>query len=334
MLIKHRNNNLEVPELEIKGEKVQEASLITYLGDVFNNKGNNDDLVADRVKRGTVATISIHGFMREASLGTHTLNIFILLHNSIFTPSVIFNSEAWSNITDKNVAALTTVQTRYLKKMMGVRQATANSLIYLELGVLPIKYEIHKRQISFLHHIIHLRDDDPVKMVWRNQTQLPEHNNWWCGVKSLMKNYDLQYEEEEIKKISKQAFKKQVKIAVNQKAFEDLRNDCESKKKTQNIRYTKFETQEYIKVMYPGAAKTIFKCRAKTLNIKEHTQYKHVDFQCRWCGVCDETLEHVANCGINDGQIINVEKTLQEMNIDELHKVVLRVDDFLSRVEV
>ena len=237
-------------------------------------------------------------------------------------------------MSDKNVSALTTIQMRYLKKMMGVRQATANSFVYLELGVLPIKYEIHKRQISFLYHIIHLRDDDPVKMVWRNQTQLPEHNNWWSGVKRLMINYGIQYEEEEIKNLSKYAFKKQVKTAVNQKAFEDLRKDCESKKRTQNIQYTKFETQEYIKVMYPGAAKIIFKCRAKTLNIKEHTQYKHGDCQCRWCGVCDETLEHVANCGTNDGLIINVEKALQEMNIEELHKVVLRVDEFLSRVEV
>ena len=64
------------------------------------------------------------------------------------------------------------------------------------------------------------------------------------------------------------------------------------------------------------------------------SQYKHGDCQCRWCGVCDETLEHVANCGTNDGLIINVEKALQEMNIEELHKVVLRVDEFLSRVEI
>ena len=334
MLIKQRNNTLEVPELEIGGEKVQDVNLITYLGDVFNNKGNNDDLVADRVKRGTVSTISIHGFMREASLGAHTLSVFILLHNAIFTPSVIFNSEAWSNMTEKNIAALTTIQLKYLKKMMGVRQAATNSFIYLELGVLPIKYEIHKRQISFLYHIINLREDDPVKVVWRNQTKLPDHNNWWSGVKSLMNNYGIQFEEEKIKKLSKCTFKNNVRTAVHEKAFKELKKECESKSKTQNIQYKKFEMQKYLKAMYPGAAKTIFKCRAKTLNIKEHTKYKHADCLCRWCGVCDETLNHVVNCGSDNEPIIDVEKTLQDLDIDELSRIALRVDEFLAKVEV
>ena len=149
--------------------------------------------------------------------------------------------------------------------MMGVRQATSNSFIYLELGILPIKYQIHKRQLSFLYHIINLREDDPVKMVWRNQTELPEHNNWWCGVKKLIEKYSIRYEEGEIKEMSKDTFKKKVKIAIYNQAFKDLKEECESKSKTKNITYEKFETQEYIKTMSPCVAKTIFKCGAKTL---------------------------------------------------------------------
>ena len=194
--------------------------------------------------------------------------------------------------------------------MMGVRQATTNSFIYLELGVLPIKYEIHKRQISFLYHIISLSEEDPVKMVWRNQTKLPEHNNWWCGVKSLMEKYSIPFDEEKIKKMSKETFKKKVKTTIIENAFQCLKNECESKSKTKNIRYNKFETQEYIKLMYPGAAKTIFKCRAKTLGIKEHTKFKFDNCLCRWCGVSNETLEHVVNCGRNDEQIVDVEGKL------------------------
>ena len=92
--------------------------------------------------------------------------------------------------------------------------------------------------------------------------------------------------------------------------------------------------QKYLKAMYPGAAKTIFKCRAKTLNIKEHTKYKHADCLCRWCGVCDETLNHVVNCGSDNEPIIDVEKTLQDLDIDELSRIALRVDEFLAKVEV
>ena len=86
--------------------------------------------------------------------------------------------------------------------------------------------------------------------------------------------------------------------------------------------------------MYPGAAKTILKCRAKTLKIKDHMSYKFNEYSCRWCGVSDETLEHIVNCGRNDERVENVEKALLAMDIDELNKIASRVDEFLSKVEV
>ena len=199
MLIKQKNKSNPVPVLYINGEVVTEVSAMKYLGDIFNALGNNEDLIADRIKRGTAAMVSIHGFMRETSVGPYTLSVYLLLHNAIFLSSILFNCQAWSNITEKQIKELRTLQLRYLKKMMGVRSATANAFVYLELGVLPIEYEIHKRQISFLHHIINLSEDDPVKKVWRNQTLLPEHKNWWSDVKNLMKKYSILFSEEEIK---------------------------------------------------------------------------------------------------------------------------------------
>ena len=97
------------PTLYIGKEIVKEVHLMTCLGDVFNSKGNNDDLVADRVKRGTACMVSINGFMRETQLGHHTISIHILLHDAIFVPSILFNAQAWSNMTEKNVEKITMV---------------------------------------------------------------------------------------------------------------------------------------------------------------------------------------------------------------------------------
>ena len=103
--------------------------------------------------------ISIHGFMREVQIGIHTVSVFLLLHNAIFMAGLIFNAQAWSNLTDKNVERITTIQLKFLKKIMTAKQATSNSFVFLEMGILPVKYEIHKRQLSFLHHIIYLSED-------------------------------------------------------------------------------------------------------------------------------------------------------------------------------
>ena len=333
MMIKRKNKSDPIPTLYIDGIEVAEVSKITYLGDVFNALGNNDDLVKDRIKRGTAAMISIQGFMREASVGPHTLSAYILLHNAIFLAGILFNSQAWSNISEKNVNDLTTLQLKYLKKMMGARPSTSNAFVYLELGILPIEYEIHQRQISFLHHIINLTEEDPVKKVWRNQMQLPDHRNWWCDVKQLMEKYSLQLTEEEIAGMSKDAFKIKVKKAVRDYAFEMLKTDCQSKSKTQHMKYEEFKTQEYIKKMYPDDAKIVFRCRSKTLNIKQHTMYQNRSLECRWCGVTDETLQHIVNCG-SEEVMVEVEKAVENQEWSKLGHVARKVKEFLSRVEV
>ena len=267
MLIKQKNKTNPVPVLFIDGKEVVEVEVMKYLGDVFNAMGNNDDLIVDRIKRGTATMISIHGFMRETSMGPHTLSVYLLLHNAIFLAGILFNSQAWSNLTEKHMKDLRTLQLRYLKKMMGVRSATANAFVYLELGVLPIDYEIHKRQLSFLHHIMCLSEEDPVKKMWRIQTKLPAHKNWWSEVEMLMEKYSIHLTEEEITTMSKDTFKHKVKQAVRDYAFEKLKEECQSKEKTKFLKYEKFDTQDYIKTMYPNMSKTIFKCRSKAKNL-------------------------------------------------------------------
>ena len=126
-------------------------------------------------------------------------------------------------------------------------------------------------------------------------------------MKQLMEKYSIQLTEEEIAAMSKDAFKGNVKKAVRSYAFDKLKTECQLKSKTEHIKYEEFNTQDYIKKMYPGDAKIIFRCRSKTLNIKEHTKYQNSSYECRWCGVADEMLEHIVNCG-SDKVIVDVEK--------------------------
>ena len=334
MLIQPKNESKPIPDLDVNGVAVSKVNNIVYLGDVFNDKGNNDALMDDRVKRGTATTVSIHGFMREVSLGFHTISVYLLLHNSILIPSVLFNSQAWSGITDKNISTISTIQIRYLKKMLEVRQSTANAFLYLELGVLPIKFELHKRQMSFLHHIVNLTEEDPVKKVWRNQMNLPEHRNWWRDVEKLFVKYGLEFDEEGMVSMSKETYKKRVKMAVAKKALEELLDENKGKKRTANWEYEKLETQKYIRNLDPASARIIFKCRAKTLNIKSHMKFKYKeDLSCRWCGICEESLEHIVNCGQNT-HISEVDKSLQEMETEKLKEIAVRTREFLWKVEV
>ena len=334
MVVNGKKNDT-FPELFIMEDKVEEVSVIECLGDVFNSKGNNEDLINDRIRRGTTSMISINGFIRETQLGIHTIAVHILLHNVIFIASILFNAQAWSNLTMKNINKLTTMQLKFLKQIMGVKKSTPNAFVYLEMGVMPVENEIHKRQLGFLHHIIHLKDDDPVRRLWKYLTTLPDYNNWWSGIKSLMSKYSVLMTEDEIKKMSKESFKENVKKAVRKVVFENLKEECKSKKQTGMLEYTEFRTQTYLHKLYPNHSRTIFKCRSKTLNIKEFMQYKYRDENhCRWCGISDETLKHIVNCGFNDENIEDIEEILHGTDLQKLKLVAQRIEDFLERVEV
>ena len=337
MLVNKRNKtNINVPQLEINGIQLKEVGKMICLGDVFNSKGNNDDLMEDRVKRGTAAAVSIHGFMREVSVGIHTISVYILLHRAIFLASILFNAQAWSNLTEKNISKLSSMQLKFLKKSMKVKQAVANSFVYLELGVLPVEYEMHKRQMSFLHHIIHLDKNDPVRKMWEYQKLLPDHNNWWNCVEKLLIKYGIEVSEENIKNMSKESFKEKIKKAVLKVAFEELKIECKGKEKTKHLTYQEFTTQSYLTALYPNLSRIIFKCRSQTLNIKAHMRYKYQEDQCcRWCGISDESLQHVVNCGSHEYAISDVEKIIQQgQDLKVLSEIAERVEDFLERVEV
>ena len=285
------------PTLMIGDEVVEIASLIEYLGDIFNTKGDNSDMMQDRVRRGTAAMISIEAIMADLQLGPHTISVYLLLYYALFLSTMLFNSQAWSNLSRKDIEKLQTCQLKMLKKIVGGARSTSNAFTYLELGVLPISYEIHKRQISFLHHILTLEDDDPVKMMYDNQKKLPGERNWYNGVKKLLEEYNITMSEEDIKDKSKEAFKNIVKQAINKTALANLVEECGNQKKTSTLVYTKLKPQSYLTALYPWQSKIVFRCRSKTLDIKTHQKYKFNDAICRWCNLEDETLCHIVNCG-------------------------------------
>ena len=124
---------VEIPLLEIDEEKlVLLAEEITYLGDVFNSKGNNDGLIADRIRRGTKAMVTISALMSEVNVGVYQISTFLLLYQSLFLSTILFNSQTWSNLRKQDIKALTRLQLKFLKRIVGVSSSTSNSFIFLE----------------------------------------------------------------------------------------------------------------------------------------------------------------------------------------------------------
>ena len=333
-MVLNQDNNNKPPILTIdEKKKVVNTEEIVYLGDVFDSKGTNDGLIKDRIKRATKAMICISSLATETDLGIHHVNVCLLLYQSLFLSTMLFNSQTWSNLRKKDVEDLRRVQSKFLKKILRLPDSTCNALTFLEFGVLPIEQEIHKRQLMYLHRVLNLDSDDPVKKVFEFQQTQAENDgekNWWSGVKELLKIYCVG-SLSEIQALSKDAFKKLVNSKVKEVSFNNLKDQCRRKKKTSDLEHKEFGLQNYMKELFPEQARTVFKSRSQTLDLKTHLTYKYDnnDIKCRVCGKAEETLEHVVNCGEDEELFLDVDQNNHKMNTLRCLK---RIDNFVQKV--
>ena len=335
-LVVNKKKNERLPIMFIGDERIKHVSYSKYLGDIIQENGKNSELIKDRISRGTAVMLRIEAILTEIQFGRHTIEVSLLLYHSLFLSSILFNSQAWRNLTENDFHHLQSLQLRLLRKLVNAPSSISSSFLFLELGVLPIRYEIHRRQIAFLHHIINLDSDDPVHILYQQMKRLPGEHNWLNDVLLSAAKYSIEIDEEKLKSMSKDTFKKLVKTAIQKYAFEQLKGQCSSQSKTKLLNYDEFKCQPYLLLLYPTQAKTILKCRAKCLRIKSHRPYLFKDKICRWCNLVEENLSHIVSCGLEESlDFINVDEISDIGYEQEMRLIALssRINTFLDMVD-
>ena len=80
---------------------------------------------------------------------------------------------------DKNdYETLKSQQLNYLRSIMELPKGAPIAALYLELGILPIKYEIEMRQILYLKKVLGKKTDDPVLLAYKVMLKFDSQDNW------------------------------------------------------------------------------------------------------------------------------------------------------------
>ena len=69
--------------------------------------------------------------------------------------------------------------------VMEVPKSTSIAALFLELGILPLQYEIEKRQLVFLKRILDWENDHPIKMSYHEMLKYQAERNWANNVHEL-----------------------------------------------------------------------------------------------------------------------------------------------------
>ena len=335
IVIINERNDIPHPVLYVDGIEVQVVSLAKYLGDIISANGCNNNLIQDRVKKAKSIIISALSLCNDLTLGQHYIESALLLYHAIFLASVLFNSQAWTNITKTQMSQLRTVQLKYLKRTLQVPNSTPNAFTFLELGILPIDFEIHKRQLMFLHHIHTLSPEDPVHKIFQQQKLLPYEKNWWNHVSDLLIRYDLT--NTDLSETSKDEWKSLVNQNITEQAFIQLKHECKSMTKTFHLDYENFERQSYLTTCPANIARLIFKIRGRVLNCRDNHHRSNPITTCRLCNTHIETQNHTINCKevCSPEDVISLQTYMHspfEIDLDQLQIIEKRYKLFQTLV--
>ena len=258
----------------------------------------------------------------------------MLVYNTVFIQTILFNSEAWSNIQINEIEKLKVVQLKYLKRVLKVPTCCPNAFVYLELGVLPIEQEIHLKKLSFLWKILNTPEDDPVRSMYNFQNKFPAEQCWRSSIKVLRETYCMD-EDSVIQKMSKNYFKTYVKEKIRKHTFSSLKQSLKENKNCAKLKYEEYKEQWYLTELPPNLASVVTRIRCHLLNIASHRPYLFGDeTKCRSCEKELETLEHIINCsavrGNNEFLQLNEDIFGFCKNIEGIAEIGERVHKYLD----
>ena len=141
--------DIETNDLFEGEQAVEEKSEDKYLGDIISTDGRNMKNIKARIAKGKGIVNNILTMLEGIPFGKHYFEVGIILRNSLLVSSMLFNSEAWYNLTSAELDLFETIDLLLLRQLLHAPKGTPQEMIQLELGSIPFREIIRERRLGF-----------------------------------------------------------------------------------------------------------------------------------------------------------------------------------------
>ena len=241
-------------------------------------------------------------------LGPYFFEVALILRNSIFLNGFLTNLEASYGLTDAEIEQLEKIDESLLRAILECPFSVPKDILYLELGVTPIRHIVMSRRLSFYHDILKQPSDSLLFRFYKTQSSKPIKNDWCLTVQSNLKTLDINISESELKMMSKYAFKMIVKKAIKNEALLYLNRMKMSHSKVLHIQYDHLKMQNhfYQNQMSVQLSKFTFLCRSRMLNVGANFKAGNARPICPLCKADYDSQNHLLVCPkLNDKNAIS-----------------------------
>ena len=178
--------------------------------------------------------------LKSLFFGKYYFEVALVLRSSLFLSSLLLNSEAWVNLSEKNIRKLEQTDEILLSKILDADSNSSNVFKYLELGIHPVRFEIMIRNVIFSQYILQQEENSMMSKVFKATRENPIQGDFVKTCTEYLETLDIELSFEEIRNMTKYEFTKLEKLKTTESAFKYL-----MEKKNQPGKQTKIEQVEY-----------------------------------------------------------------------------------------
>ena len=208
------------------GDKiVTENSKTEHLGIIRSSKGENAINIQKRTK---LARRTMYSLVKTGVHGCNGLNakISYKIYQVYVVPRLLYGLEVLL-LNKGQLEELEKFHIENLKNIQSLPTRTANSIVYLLLGALPLKAEIEKRQLGLFYSVIK-SENSTLQQLWKRQFMLKQNGSFFGYIAGVIEKYHLP-SANEILLLSKEGWKLLVKKTLRVYWEDQLRKEAEKK---------------------------------------------------------------------------------------------------------
>ena len=288
------------PDIKVHNSAMKESQQEKYLGDLVNSTGTIRSTIEERKSKGFGIVNEILAILDEIPLGRFKMEIGLKLRQAMFLNGILYNSEAWHSLTEKDIKMLETVDEHLLRSLVKGHAKTPIEFLYLEAGATPIRFIIASRRLLYHQCILKRNDEELIKRFYSEQKQNPTKGDFIELIKEDFKMINEKQDDTAIQMIGTHQYKILVKNKIKAAAFKYLTGLQASHSKVRDIQYSNLEIQAYMTcpTFTNDEVNMLHALRSRSTDCKTNFRQKYIltNMLCSLCGDENEDQQHLLRC--------------------------------------
>ena len=241
--------------------------------------------------------------INEVPLGHRRIDIGLKLRQAWLLNGILYNSEVWQKLTEKDKNDLNKMDHILLREILGAQAKVPIEQLYLETATLPVDKIISMRRMIYLQTILQREEGELIRKIFLEMRSDPEKDDWCELVKSDFENINLKMSDLQIQDMNPTQYKSLIKKTIREATFLELKILQESHQKGSLMHHEDLNSPQNYLVTNKLTNKEIsllFNLRCQSVRgIREnfHRQY-YGDLNCPLCHSNVDSQEHALKCSV------------------------------------